>query len=224
MNSRLFLSKLSGISFYRAFLFRTPCMIYISELRISNLILNHIFMTIKSTMNNMSCDNSCPVCLEQLDTSVTTGCNHVFCEKCIDEWFDRGETSCPLCRTSIKHIFSKGEKIRVVVNSPRIENHVESVTNSRRYNLLRRWVLIQWFAILTLALVLLMMLSINKDLDTTNEEIVGDLYSQNEELSECREKTSNLIISSILTSRDYVPGGFHFTQCNVPKYFLDRCL
>jgi len=69
-----------------------------------------------------------------------------------------------------------------------------------------------------------MMLSINKDLDTTNEEIVGDLYSQNEELSECREKTSNLIISSILTSRDYVPGGFHFTQCNVPKYFLDRCL
>ena len=59
-------------------------------------------MTIKSTKNNMSSDDSCPVCLEQLDTSVTTGCNHVFCEKCIDEWFDRGETSCPLCRTSIK--------------------------------------------------------------------------------------------------------------------------
>lgn len=181
-------------------------------------------MTIKSTKNNMSSDDSCPVCLEQLEISVTTGCNHVFCEKCIDEWFDRGETSCPLCRTSIKHIFSKGEKIRVIVNSPRIENHVESATNSRRYNLLRRWVIIQWVAILTLGLIILSILSTNKDLESTNEEILDDLDSQNKELSECREKTSNLIISSILTARNYVPGVYHFTQCNVPKYFLDRCL
>ncbi len=45
----------------------------------------------------------CPICLESLkDEDVyISKCNHVFHNKCIDQWFNK-DNRCPICRTKLR--------------------------------------------------------------------------------------------------------------------------
>jgi hypothetical protein len=49
--------------------------------------------------------NDCPICLQEInaETCVTTSCNHVFYQLCIDSWLSKKNT-CPCCRNSIINI------------------------------------------------------------------------------------------------------------------------
>ena len=42
----------------------------------------------------------CPICLESL-SNVITNCNHLFHNKCIDEWIENDRDTCPLCRSKL---------------------------------------------------------------------------------------------------------------------------
>lgn len=49
----------------------------------------------------MSVEGTCPICQEEMnDAIMLKACNHIFCETCIQLWFDR-ERTCPLCRSVI---------------------------------------------------------------------------------------------------------------------------
>ena len=54
------------------------------------------FTTIIST-----CDEKCPICLEQHDTFIKTKCGHLFGENCIKEWICYGNFKCPYCRSHL---------------------------------------------------------------------------------------------------------------------------
>ena len=44
--------------------------------------------------------NSCVICLEELKNGINVTklkCGHIFCTKCIEEWFSQS-TTCPHCR------------------------------------------------------------------------------------------------------------------------------
>lgn len=47
--------------------------------------------------------DNCPICLNQmtLETSVSTICNHQYCEACLNTWLENHHT-CPLCRAEIE--------------------------------------------------------------------------------------------------------------------------
>ena len=50
------------------------------------------------------CELECPICLEQLKTNEyyrELSCKHVFHKKCIDRWFKKDHSDCPMCRTKI---------------------------------------------------------------------------------------------------------------------------
>ncbi len=38
---------------------------------------------------------------EKMTNPLSLACTHIFCEKCISEWFERNRT-CPLCRAVVK--------------------------------------------------------------------------------------------------------------------------
>ena len=44
----------------------------------------------------------CSICLIDniLDVSILD-CGHQYCKNCIDEWFNKGKNSCPICRKDI---------------------------------------------------------------------------------------------------------------------------
>ncbi|EME41179.1 hypothetical protein DOTSEDRAFT_55077 [Dothistroma septosporum NZE10] len=46
--------------------------------------------------------DECPVCYEEITTSVKTTCNHVFCEDCLKHWLS-SSTTCPSCRSQQYH-------------------------------------------------------------------------------------------------------------------------
>ena len=58
-------------------------------------------------------NNDCSVCLTENilpSNKCITECNHQFCKDCLDDWFQRGNKSCPLCRGEITEYKHQNEK------------------------------------------------------------------------------------------------------------------
>ena len=71
--------------------------------------------------------NNCTICLkEELSENdiYTTDCNHIFCNKCLDDWFKRGNESCPLCRSKIDIYIYKGENYRLIIHKVERNNQI----------------------------------------------------------------------------------------------------
>ena len=67
----------------------------------------------------------CSICLEECHTHhVVLTCTHTFHRSCIGQWFDKGITNCPMCRSLVKlndyHTFSDIVK--------KLEANLEAVT------------------------------------------------------------------------------------------------
>jgi len=56
-------------------------------------------------------ENTCSICQDEMQQPITLPCNHLFCEECVSEWFER-EKTCPICRSVVKtagnHMYSDG--------------------------------------------------------------------------------------------------------------------
>ena len=77
--------------------------------------------------------NKCPTCLEPLVSDsknyiVTTSCGHLFHTNCVRGWIDRGNKTCPQCRSNI----SKNKLIRIYLQSTESDIQIphKTVTNS----------------------------------------------------------------------------------------------
>ncbi|XP_057681515.1 E3 ubiquitin-protein ligase TRIM35-like [Corythoichthys intestinalis] len=44
----------------------------------------------------------CPTCLDVFKDPVMLPCSHSYCRACLQQWKDKGERSCPLCRTEFQ--------------------------------------------------------------------------------------------------------------------------
>jgi len=78
----------------------------------------------------------CSICLNDdlidEDTYITD-CSHTFCKICLDNWFQRGNNNCPLCRNVINSYNSDGLRYHLVIHSipnETINNHRESLNIS----------------------------------------------------------------------------------------------
>lgn len=68
--------------------------------------------------------NSCTICMKEdiIDEDIyTTDCNHIFCKQCLDDWFQRGNKSCPLCRSEINIYKHKDENYKLIIYERNIE-------------------------------------------------------------------------------------------------------
>ena len=64
----------------------------------------------------MSVAINCSICFNDIlkENICKTNCNHEFCKKCLDSWFDKNKISCPMCRTNIQYFNHNGENNRIV--------------------------------------------------------------------------------------------------------------
>jgi hypothetical protein len=68
--------------------------------------------------------DSCSVCLTPEipeGSRCSTDCGHMYCKECLDRWFDRGNRSCPLCRTDIQYIQQGENNYRIVLKRIRAQ-------------------------------------------------------------------------------------------------------
>jgi hypothetical protein len=67
----------------------------------------------------------CSICYESpMQVPVRLSCTHMFCEECVNEWFDR-ERSCPLCRSEVSSSSTAGGGSNGSSNSLRREERGE---------------------------------------------------------------------------------------------------
>ena len=86
-------------------------------------ILHQTFFVVQTKMK-------CPTCFEVLISDsknyiVTTPCGHLFHNDCVQAWLDRGNQSCPQCRTKLK----REKLIRLYSFETTIEAQISHETN-----------------------------------------------------------------------------------------------
>ena len=62
-------------------------------------------------------NTECTICLTNniiAFNKCITQCNHNFCKKCLDTWFDQGKNTCPMCRQSLQYFTYNGLSTRVI--------------------------------------------------------------------------------------------------------------
>ena len=80
---------------------------------------------------------SCSICLKEdlinTDTYITD-CSHIFCKTCLDNWFQRGNNACPLCRHEIHFYEEEGLRYHLVIHNISDVTDVTNVTNELNTN------------------------------------------------------------------------------------------
>ena len=64
----------------------------------------------------------CSICLQDIININTcvTNCHHRYCVDCLNRWFDRGQSSCPMCRGNVRYITHDNQSHRIIFN--RLDN------------------------------------------------------------------------------------------------------
>lgn len=68
-------------------------------------------------MNESTIDSEliCLICSDPFDDPCCTPCNETFCRKCITQWLQKGNLSCPLCRATLS-LEDLTEPVRIIRN------------------------------------------------------------------------------------------------------------
>ena len=68
-----------------------------------------------NTINDTSI-KSCIICYNMIPNGnlCITGCQHIYCNKCLSTWFNRGNSDCPMCRRDITTYSRAGNNYRVI--------------------------------------------------------------------------------------------------------------
>ena len=162
----------------------------------------------------------CSVCLisEIPDgTRCTTDCGHMFCKDCLDLWFDRGNRSCPLCRTDIQYIQHGEYNYRLVLKEVQpqqiMDNGHYMYIHTRFYKLMRLTFVMMAgiiaFGLTTHYLNYLDKLDLTMDYDTC----IRNLTSHARLVNELQEDATDVRV--VLSS------GVRW--CKIPYYFLRTC-
>mgnify|MGYP000182767596 CR=1 FL=1 len=92
-------------------------------------ILNKYIMNNETTLESND-QYTCTICMKEdlnKDEIYYTNCGHEFCKPCLDDWFKRGNQSCPLCRSEIIEYKHKDEKYKLIIHKIENDNHTERI-------------------------------------------------------------------------------------------------
>jgi hypothetical protein len=156
----------------------------------------------------------CSICLneeiEDLD-KCKNNCGHVFCKTCLDNWLNRGNDDCPLCRQKIEYFEYRNEKYRLINISRQINplSRVQTVFRTHP-NLL----LVVRVIGLIVSVGLLLQAYFVYSLQRENNKIKSNCER---EINIYKEIINNLEPVRLLNSYG------RYINCFMPKYFVNKC-
>lgn len=188
---------------------------------------------------------NCSICLkDNIDESelCKTNCNHCFCKGCLDDWFDRGEISCPLCRGEIKYFNHDNQNNRIIKLEKKRQNNQNNLnqTNIQRYlnsrdNLNNVETMIQRIIIENRKLKCYFYLSLITGLNymtnyylssSINKELNDELYickHNNTILYENLDTCYNIVNYLDDTTSVTIGNGVSYIKCGIPTVFYNQC-
>ena len=164
----------------------------------------------------------CSICLREDITEgeiSETNCSHSFCNKCLEDWLNKGKYSCPICRNEIKTFITNGKETRifpVLIRSdmPLINNiPVTTVIQNLAYSNVR--------------------LKCGLYLSLATLAILGNYYARNiydysDLLDRYNECVTNLTTyhntyQDIVESALYDSASHSLRICTIPQYYYNKC-
>lgn len=180
--------------------------------------------------------NSCAICMkEDLDNSniYTTDCKHIFCDECLDDWFKRGNNTCPLCRSVINTYEYNNENYKLVIYSDQNIDHetdlVELIARSNVIrNIVKQNVRLRFFLFSTTIMFLyylnqyLYLLSKNNELYNELDSCILNNTRLSQDLDDCE---SNIFDRYLFNSGYYVNifNGEYSRRCFYPMNYYNIC-
>ena len=183
----------------------------------------------------MSIYSECCICLNEHIIELNkclTNCNHDFCRICLIEWFNKGKTSCPLCRNDIDYFMNNYEKNNIIkVKIPVSSNRNQQYNNSNIYFYF--YLLFLFFAIIYIAMLFfdnnLVINNLNEELKICNNklDIIYNNYNNSNNLGYISrfyniEKNPETNIQEVFI---YIYNKFrHYSvQCYIPINIINKC-
>lgn len=89
----------------------------------------------------MNSDNTCIVCYNTIENRniCTTNCNHIYCKSCLNEWFNRGNVDCPMCREPVKSYLNDNIINKIVVLKNQAQNLILLQTNTGYEEIIKKY-------------------------------------------------------------------------------------
>jgi hypothetical protein len=182
--------------------------------------------------------NSCAICMKEglkNEDIYTTDCNHSFCKSCLDDWFKRGNQTCPLCRSHIDTYIYRDENYKLIiynVSSRSNRNTIDQISitdlidnNENVRNIVKRHMRLRFYTIsITFLFIYLLNCYINNlqninmiqnklnDCNTNNTILNDNLNDCNDNLSDSVNLGSGYYISmynGIISRRCFYPINFY---------------
>lgn len=160
--------------------------------------------------------NSCTICIKEdiIDNDIyITDCNHIFCNECLDDWFQRGNNSCPLCRSEINTYSYKDEKYRLIIH--KIENNIQTNqinnNNSNIRNLIIKNIRLRFYGF---SITFLFLYYLNQYLYilSKNNELSSELDDCILNYTDLRNNLDQYEL--LLSSDDYLGRGYYISMYN----------
>jgi hypothetical protein len=174
---------------------------------------------------------SCTICMkEELDNEdiYTTNCNHFFCKECLDDWFKRGNQTCPLCRSEIDNYTYKEEKYKLIIHTIETEINTNQtnqinlsdliINNSFVRNIIKKNIRLRFYSF-SISLIFLYYLNQYLYLSSTNNEISSELNICNLNITYLQDSLKQCQI--MIPNADYNGPGYYLNMFN--GEFTRRC-
>ena len=160
---------------------------------------------------------TCSICLEENiegEDISTTNCSHSFCNKCLEDWLNKGKYSCPLCRNEIKTFITNDKETRILPIQVRSNTHmINNISAITIRNLVNSNIRIKYGLYLTLSI-----------LAVTSNYYIRNLYSYSYLLNKYEDCNTNLTMYHDITEAALYDTAYHSLKiCTIPLYYYNKC-
>ena len=167
----------------------------------------------------------CAVCLNEeiLNEHICiTNCSHIFCRTCLDNWFNQGKGSCPICRTPIQYFKNEDNNYRVVIHTN--ANRNTHLISRREVERIIRQNYSQKYFIFFLSIIILIFygyyLSLNEEYNhllVLYNNNIHNITILNEQLIHCSQEEKSMYINIC----DNI--GHIMKKCIIPYSYYMNC-
>ena len=71
----------------------------------------------ESDESDESNEFNCSICLQEKiedQQLCNTNCEHKYCKDCLNDWFNQGKNTCPMCRTLLKSYINQDQETKLI--------------------------------------------------------------------------------------------------------------
>ena len=182
--------------------------------------------------DNQISDLSCSICLnEKIDEEIlcNTNCDHNFCKECLQDWFNQGKNTCPICRQILQSYINQEQKTQLITiertRIPTLDNvtinglSARSVIRNLMHNNLKLKYMVYMFGLSGI-----LMISFYLGLKDNYENLLIRYDHCHNNYTELYRE--NIDIHNMLNDHKIVGIVYdsnHYKLCTIPELYYDSC-